>query len=368
MTASQSDLQAFRDMAARFAKKELEPKAIELDRYPYSQFNEGALKAARETGLLQVMLPQEYGGTGQGMAALCEILFSLAQADASFASVVFLNTLAQAALLKWGPKEVIGKYLDSLLIAFPAYDLPSDLPREIQAEKKGEFYSLAGKVEYLALAPVAEAMIVPAQVKGSEGVALFILDAKAAGVSTGEPLMSLGLRNSPVADVELNNVEVPAINLLCSDAEEEYPALAANFRPAAAALAVGVAAGSFDAARKYARERYQGGHMIIEYDQVKLLLASLAVTAEAGKALVAGMAAAADEQRPWPVSDAGLILLTEQAARATTDGVQVLGGYGYMEDYGQEKRMRDAKQIEGFFGAAPLKRLSLMEDIIRQEE
>jgi len=79
------------------------------------------------------------------------------------------------------------------------------------------------------------------------------------------------------------------------------------------------------------------------------------------------MALAVENGDPGSLSEAGLILITEQASRATTDGVQVLGGYGYMQDYRQEKRMRDAKQIEAIFGAAPAKRLELMAEILKQE-
>jgi alkylation response protein AidB-like acyl-CoA dehydrogenase len=314
------------------------------------------------------MLPEEHGGTGQGMAALCEILCALAKADASFAAVLFINAMGQSALLKWGQKEIIDKHVSSELIAFPAYDLPSDLPRTARAEKEGDGYSLSGKVEYLPLAPVAQALIVPAETGDQDRLGFFIIDAMANGVAIGEPVLSLGLRNCPAADIELSGAKVSGDALLCSDAGADYPALAALFRTAAAALAVGVCEGSFEAAKAYAKDRYQGGTMIINYDQIRLMLSNLAVVAESGKALVKSMALAADDQRPWPISDAGLIFLTEQASRATTDGVQILGGYGYMEDYGQEKRMRDAKQIESIFGAAPAKRLDLIADILRQEE
>lgn len=366
--ASKPDLQSFRDLAQRFAKKELEPKAIDLDNYPFKEFNEAALNAAREMGLLSVTLPEDYGGVGQGIAVLSEILLSLAQADGSFAAIVFTNALAQSALIKWGSDPVIKEFVDAGLIAFPSYDLPTDMQTELVAKKQGGGYLLDGKVEYVALAPVADALILPARVEGSKSTTLFIVAAKTDGLSVSEPVYGLGLRGCPVADVELKGVEVSSANLLSADAETDYPALAADFRPAAAAMSVGVVIGSYEGAKTYAKDRYQGGNMIIDYDMVRQMLVGMAVIAESGKALVASMAEAGDNGRAWPVSDAGLILLSEQASRATTDGVQCLGGYGYMENYGQEKRMRDAKQIEGIFGAAPAKRLELMADILRQEE
>ena len=366
--ANESDVASFRDMAERFAKKELEKNAVELDNYPFKKFNEEALKSAHETGLLSVTLPEEYGGVGQGMEVLSAMLMELARADGSFAALVFMNALSLSALSKWADKKVVEKFSSSTLIGFAAYDLPTDLPTELVAEKKDGGYILTGNVEYVTLAPVADAVIVPALLKDSDQTVFFIVDLKTNGVSVSDPVVSLGLRGCPAADINFSNVSVDTENLICEDAATDYPILAANFRAPLAAMSVGVLEGSYQAAKTYAKDRYQGGSMIIEYDMVRQMLVNMAIISESGKALVKTMAQKADEGRPWPISDAGLILLSEQASRATTDGVQCLGGYGYMEDYGQEKRMRDAKQIENIFGAAPLKRMELMEDILRQEE
>ncbi|MFO8057288.1 MAG: acyl-CoA dehydrogenase family protein [bacterium] len=361
------DIRSFRELAERFAGRELEAGAVDRDNYPFVEFNRAALDAAQETGLLSVMLPEDLGGVGQGIAALCEVLMPIAQADASFAALVFMNTLSQAAVVEWGTKEIKEKYVNSV-IGLPAYDLPHELQEEVAAERTGEGFRLSGRVEYVVPAPVADALIVPAVLSGTGKVGLFLIDAGAEGVKVGGPVLSLGLRGCPAADVELQNAGLPAHALLCDDANERFPALAARFRPALAALSTGVCEGSFQAAKAYAKERYQGGRMIINYDMVRQMLANLAVAAESGKALVRQMAEAAEQGRPWPLSDAGHIMAAEQAARAAGDGVQVLGGYGYMEDYGQEKRMRDAKQIANILGAPPAKRLRLMEEIIRQEE
>ncbi|HEY4715687.1 MAG TPA: acyl-CoA dehydrogenase family protein [bacterium] len=361
-----SDIQSFRDLALRFAKKELEPRVIELDNYPFCDFNQNAIKAAMDAGLLQVMLPETHGGVGQRMDMLCEILLSLARSDASFASVVFVNSLAQSVLITCGSQPLVKTYFKSPLIAFPVYDLPTDLSRDLVAEKKNNGYSLKGKVEFLPLAPVADVVILPAQLKETEDIAFFLVDSKARGLSVSEPLLSLGLRSCPVADIQIDNVTVPAENLLCADAKSVYPALAEKFRSAAAAMAVGILTGSFETALTYAKERYQGGRMIVDYDQVRMMLSNMAVIMETGRTLVQSMAQNADNGQPWPLSDAGFILLTKQVSRATTDGVQILGGYGYMQDYGQEKRMRDAKQVESIFGAPPVKHLDLIEGIIRK--
>lgn len=362
-----TDLESVRQLAERFAGKELEPKVLEFENYPYAPFNQAALEVAEELGFLCLILPEERGGSGMGMRALCEILREVAAVDAGIAAVIFVSNLARSALFRWGAPEGLDPVDSASLIAFPVYELPRDLPRNLVAEKKGDGYLLSGSVEYLALAPVAGALLLPVQVKGTDRIGFFVADPKTEGIRVGEPVLSLGLRTCPAADVSFDRVTLPEGNLLCEDADSGYPLLAASFGPAAAALAVGVLTGSYEAAMQYARDRYQGGRMIVDYDQVRLMLANMAVIAETGRALVDCMALAVENDDPGPLSDAGLILITEQTSRAATDGVQVLGGYGYMQDYRQEKRMRDAKQIEAIFGAAPAKRLELMAKLLKQE-
>jgi alkylation response protein AidB-like acyl-CoA dehydrogenase len=362
---STTELKSFAEMAERFAKKELAPRAIELDNYPFRGFNRAALAAARATGLLGVVLPEEYGGVGQGMAALGEALFALAREDASFAAVVLFDSLARSLLVKAGAKPFVEKSA-AALVGLPAYDPPSDPQRGLAAAATNGGYTLAGKVEYVALAPVAGALVLPARLLPEDRIGYFLVETAAAGVRIGAPVVSLGLRGCPVADVECEGVPVGGGNLLLGDDGAAYAGIAAAYKSAVAAMAAGVAAGSFAAAKAYTRERYQGGRMIIEYDMVRQMLAGLALAAESGRALARSMAAAADAGEAWPLSET-LILVTEQASRAATDGVQCLGGYGYMEDYGQEKRMRDAKQIQNIFGPTPLRRLDFLAEILRRE-
>ena len=357
----------FRDlrrMAERFADRELRPGFLEHENYPFAPLNDAALRTAAELGLFSLVLPEAQGGSGLGIQALCEILEPLAAVDAGFAAVVFTNSLAHSALLRWAGPERAAGMTPSALIALPIYDLPSDLPLDLAAEKHAGGYALRGKVELAALAPLAAHLLLPARIEETGGVGFFLLPADARGLKIGAPLLTLGLRTCPAADVELDAVTVPAESLLCGDAASAYPPLASLFRPAVAAMALGALKGSYEAARDYARERYQAGRMIIEHDLVRLMLTNMAVVAVTGAALVATMARAAEPEQPDPLAEAGLILLTEQASRAATDGVQILGGYGYMQEYGQEKRMRDTKQIESVFGAARAKRLELADRLL----
>jgi len=366
------ELKSFWELGERFAKKELAPKALELDRYPHSQFNASALKAAAEIGLFNLTLPEFLGGSGQGVTALSVILSSLASADASFGAVVFIQIFAQSAIVKWAKKEIAEKYLKTKaprLCAFPIYAPPTDLPLEVKALKESSGYLLTGEISSLALAPVAEIMIIPAEVQGSGEASFFIVEKNSSGVKVSEPVLGLGLHNCPVADVELKGVKVPLENLLGGEGQagDSYPEFYALFGGALASLSLGVLIGSFRTAKSFAEERYQGGKQIIDHDQVRMMLANMALLIETGETICLNASQAVDQGKGLTQAFAGGIFLADVVTRATTDGVQCLGGYGYMHDYGQEKRMRDAKQIQAMFGPSPLKRLELLETILRRE-
>ncbi len=361
------ELQPLRQLAEKFAGNELAPGLMERDDFPVSPFSQETLNKAGELGLLSVMLSEERGGSGQGMRGLCVILQALAEVDAGFAAVLLVNALAQSAQVRWGGDEGPDPARPGLLSAFPAYNLPTDPGGSLVAEKGKGGYLLQGTVEYLPLAPVADCLILPAQFRDSEKTAFFQVEAAGKGVTVDAPVLSLGLRPCPVADVRLSDVKVPETALLCADAETGGLELAAFFRPAVAAMSLGVLTGSLRDARRYAEERVQGGRVIVEHDMVRLMLADMALAVETGRLLVRKMAEEADRGTKGLFSRAALLLVTEQAVLATGEGVQVLGGYGYMQDYGQEKRMRDAKQIESLFGGPMAGRLDLATEFLGRE-
>jgi len=362
-----NELSPFLDLAARFAGNELLPGLLERDDYPVAPFSEKVVNQAGEAGLLSVILPESRGGAGQGMRALAAILQTLAETDAGFAAVLLVNAMAQFAMLRWGNEAHLEPAGNGPLTAFPAYSLPSDSGDRLEATEEEQGFRLQGTAEYLPLAPVAGFFVLPARIGADGATPFFRVSAGAQGVEVGEPVLSLGLRSCPAADVRLDRVLVPRADRLRGDARDGFPVLASFFRPAVAALSLGVLAGSLRTARRYAEERYQGGGTIAGHDMVRLMLAGMAVTVETGRVLVREMAEAADRGDPGLLLHAGQIFLGEQAALAAGDGVQVLGGYGYMQDYGQEKRMRDAKQIESFFGGSAAGRLDLAAAFLRQD-
>jgi alkylation response protein AidB-like acyl-CoA dehydrogenase len=366
-TEKADELNAIQEMAARFAARELEPTALERDRYPFAQFNTQAVDMATSVGLLAPTLPEAQGGTGLGMEGLARVLRALAEKDASTAMIVFEQSLARAFLCQFSLPGQEKKWHAAPkgakdLIALPLYDDPEELPQTIEALPTQHGYELTGSLDYLPCLPVAQAAIAPAVFQNRP--ALFLVELQRPGVRVGDPVVSLGLRGCPVADLELDHVVLPETCRLGDEtATGVYAGMADGYRGPLSAVALGILEGCYTAALIYARDRYQAKKQIIEHHMVRRMLANMAAWIHMGAAGVSYVCRAADQSRDRDGTGALSIqeLLTTAVSRAVTDGVQILGGYGYMREYGQEKRMRDAKQLQAVFGSSPVRSLRILE-------
>jgi alkylation response protein AidB-like acyl-CoA dehydrogenase len=348
MSAAQTEIAA---LAREFALGEIADSITEDDRYPDAPFDETLYRKAGEVGFLSLLMPEEAGGAGETPSALAEALLTLAETDASAAAVVLCQAFAHRILIRAGKGNLASA---EALTATTLYDDPLDLPEGLSASRKGDSYILDGTIDYVTLAPVASFFILPAVLEDEP--AIFLLE-KGDGVEVGEPVLTLGLRACPVADIELDQARG---TLLASggDALSGYREAVEDLRCGVAAIHAGIVAGCLAEAVAYARDRYQGWKQIIDHGQIRAYLGSIAAAAAVSKELALSAAEhASDHANAFPAS----VQLTvgEMAVESTINGVQVLGGNGYMEDYGQAKRMRDAKQAQGIFGPKDL----LVQDI-----
>ncbi|MFW6197351.1 MAG: acyl-CoA dehydrogenase family protein, partial [Myxococcota bacterium] len=193
-------------------------------------------------------------------------------------------------------------------------------------------------------------------------VGLILLDASTPGLRIHEPLRTLGMRGNPVADVVLDRVRVEPWRLLSRDGRRLLRQEHDRLRDAVAALCAGVVASSAEAAIAYARERYQGGCFIIEHPEVRRMISELVADRDQCLDAVEQLATGG---LPEPRATHLFLNAKEAAARATCDGVQLLGGYGYMEDYGQERRMRDGQQARALLGRPDVLRQEVITDHLR---
>lgn len=331
-------------MVEEFADGEVADNVREDDRYPDVPFRQGLYDKCRDVGFLTMLLPEEAGGTGESPAALAEVLYELSKVDASVPAVFLCQAFGHSVLVNAGKTELAPA---GALIAGPVYDDPLDLPTGVTAEQDGVCWRLSGSLDSFALAPVAGAFLIPAVADGDP--ALFLVNGTE-GVKVGDPLLTLGLRACPVADLEMESA-VGAPVASGEDANTVYAKTVAAMRGPAAAVSAGIIAGSLAEGLEYCRERYQGYKQIIDHQQVRAELGRMVAESEAARELF--RAACADGGSEM-LGAAAQFVAGEMAARATTDGVQVLGGNGYTQEYGQEKRMRDAKQVQCFFGCREL--------------
>ncbi|MEN6472517.1 MAG: acyl-CoA dehydrogenase family protein [Syntrophaceae bacterium] len=366
------ELKSFEDLAHSFAAKELSANRDANDRYPFGPFFDAVVAKAYEVGLLGATLPEECGGIGQGMSALCVILEHISAVDASLGGIIFTNALAQEIILAGGGKDllsgVMGKASDakSALIACPSCVNPSETQTMLEAVKIKDTYILNGAIEYVVLAGLSGHALVPAKIKGQEGYSFFLINLTDKGLTKGAPIFSLGLHACPAVDLTLVGIQGTLVGQE-GQGGTYFDQADARMHSAVAAMQCGIMKGSFQEALAYSQERFQGGWEIINWSSLRMLLGDMAVQVKVAEMVVSEAALAVEQQgQGWELySRAASIHLSELATKLTTDGIQVLGGNGYMKDYGQEKRFRDAKHVQAFLGLAPMRKLALVSAIVK---
>lgn len=371
LTTIKCELKSFEDLARSFAAKELAAKREEHDRYPFGPFFDDVVTKAHDVGLLGATLPEECGGIGQDIGALCVILDHISAADASLGGIIFTNALSQEIILTAGNKDlladVVGKATDAKasLIACASFANPSENGITVEAVNTKDTYMLNGDIEYVVLGGFAGYALVPAKIKGQEDYSFFLINLADNGVEKGQPVVSLGLHACPAVDVKLTGVEGKRIGQE-GEGAKYFKKASDRMHAAVAAIQCGIMKGSFRDALDYSQQRFQGGKEIINWSGLRMILGQMAVHVKIAEMVVSEAAQAAENrEQHWNLcTRAAALHLSEIACKLTTDGIQCLGGNGYMKDYGQEKRFRDAKHVQAFLGLAPLRKLSMIKDML----
>ncbi len=367
ITTFRNDLKPFEELAQSFAAKELAKKVEEHDRYPFGDFFSDVLARACEVGFLGVVLPEDLGGIGGDIATLCVILEKLCRADSSIGGIIFTNALSQEILLASGAAKEAKKIFTSasraeeFLVAFPSYSDPGTMDDLPLAAASGKGYALTGRLEFLVLGSLASRALIPARIDGRPGWSFFLADLAQTGVELSAPIFSLGLHACPAVDLVLKGAKAQLIGEE-GKGGSVFDAVSKKMHLAAAAMNAGIMKGSYQEALAYSRERFQGGREIINWSEVTMLLAGMCIKSEVAGMCVAQACLAAEKDAPGSSSVAAALHIHELACEAVTDGIQVLGGNGYMKDYGQEKRFRDARQVQALLGSAPFKKIALMRE------
>lgn len=360
------------NMSRDFASRELRVGREERDAHPFAPLDLGLLRKAEELGFFS-LFQDEGEEVAANLRALCRVLENLAIEDASFAGAVFTHALAELIMRLAGRGDIPGKLREKAgnggqeegrlpLVAFPCFDAPEETARGLRAEKRDDNYLLTGRAEFVVLGNVAGWALLPAYIEGMGKYSFFLTPLKGQGVEVGNSVLSLGLRSCPGADLALQEV-VSGLIGEAGEGERYYASAVDLLSACAAAMSLGVMRGSFREALDYARQRVQGGREIINWSEVRMILSQMALHCRAGGMLVdAALREAERGERGWEASSwAAALQVQETACQVASDGVQLLGGNGYMRDYGQEKRFRDAHQLKVLLGHHPLRKLKFLQ-------
>src|SRR5947199_4094402 len=364
-----------RRLARTFAEREIRPREAEHDaemRHPAA-----LVVQAHYLGLMNLHVPAEYGGLGlnafDGMLVGEQLNWGCSGIGTSLGAnglgagpVIIAGTDEQKA--RWLPPLIEQPILCSFGLSEP--DAGSDVARlKTTAERRGDEYVLHGSKTFITNAGYAAWTVVFAKTdaaKGHRGISAFVVPMDAPGVTIEEHLDKMGQRATDTSAFALQDVVVPAQNLLGGEGDGFKIAMQTlDFtRPGTAIGAVGVAQAAYELSVEYAKERVTFDVPIAMHQGVIFMLADMATEIEAGRLLTWQAAWMLDRgERATLYSSFAKRFAADTAMKVTTDAVQVFGGYGYMKEYPVEKLMRDAKLFQIYEGTSQIQRLVIAKEI-----
>lgn len=357
-----------RDMVRDFAAAEIAPKAAELDkteRFPIETF-----KKMGELGFLGLPIPEEYGGAGADLTTYClaveEIGHACGGTGLSYEAHV---SLACMPLYLYGTEEQKQKYLVPLAsgqglgsfgLTEPGAGSDAGGTRTT-AVRDGDEWVINGNKIFITNAGYAKTVVMTALTdKANRGISAFIVPTDTPGFSVSKAYEKMGMRASNTVELILENVRIPAENLLgpLNAGFKQFLSTLDGGRVAIAALAVGIARSAFETALDYAKQRTQFGQSISKFQSIQNKLADMAMHIDLARNAVMKAAWLHDNHRPYTLEASyAKLFASEMCTRTCDQAIQILGGNGYMQEYPVERNLRDAKLIEIGEGTSEVQRL-----------
>jgi len=369
------DQLALRKMVQDVVAKEITPYALEMDHN--DGMREGLLEKLDEAGLINLTVPEEYGGPGLDALSIALIYEQLGYGCAGVATAVAANALASYPVHLLGTEEQKKKFFgvinDGNMAAFALTEpgAGSDAGAvATSAVKDGEDYILNGTKCFITNGGTAKIYVIFANARksaGIRGLTAFIVDRDTPGFSTGKKEEKMGIRASNTCELILDNVRVPATNRIGREGEGFKIAMKTldAARPFVGSVSVGLAQAAMDLAVKYAKEREQFGKPIASFQLVQAMIADMAMQIEAARLLCYKACWMKDQNVDYSRESAiAKCFAADTAMKVTIDAVQVLGGYGYSKEYPAEKYMRDAKIMQIYEGTNQIQRLVIANNIL----
>ncbi|HEY2939009.1 MAG TPA: acyl-CoA dehydrogenase family protein [Gaiellaceae bacterium] len=370
-----------RDLVRTLSRERVAPRAAEIDKS--AEFPWDMVELLREHDLFGLPFDEEHGGTGTGALMVLVAIEELSKVCATTGLLLAVQELGSLGLKLAGTDEQKARYLPRLATGewLPAYALTEpgsgsdSAAMRTEARRKGGEYVLNGSKRFITNAGVAELYTVfgktdPAA--GHAGISAFVVEASSPGLEVGRIEPKMGIKGSTTGELFFNDCRVPADNLLGEEGDGFPIAMRVldRSRPGIGAQGLGLAQGATDYALEYAKSRETFGRPIAEHQLIGAALADMETKCEAARGLLYKCGQLIDEGADGPeltkISAMAKLYCTDVAMEVTTQAVQILGGYGYIQEYPVERMMRDAKITQIYEGTNEIQRLVIAREMLKE--
>jgi alkylation response protein AidB-like acyl-CoA dehydrogenase len=370
-----------RDLVRTLARERVAPRAAEIDKK--GEFPWDMVELFKEHEIFGLPYEEQYGGAGTGALMVLVAIEELSKVCATTGLILAVQELGSLGIKLAGTAEQKQRFLPNLaggewLAAYALTEPGSgsdSAAMRTEAKLEGDEYVINGSKRFITNAGVAHVYTVFAKTDteaGHSGISAFVVEADSPGFEVGRIEPKMGIKGSTTGELFFNDLRIPADNLLGEEGEGFKIAMRIldRSRPGIAAQGLGLAQGATDYALEYAKTRETMGKPIAEHQLIAGSLADMETKCEAARGLLYKIGMMIDEGAPdeelTKISAMTKLYCTDVAMEVTTDAVQILGGYGYMQEYPVERMMRDAKITQIYEGTNQVQRLVIARQMLKE--
>jgi len=369
-----------RALTRAFAEGEIAPLARQID--ATEEIPESLRKKLRDNNFFALLIPEEYGGVGVDAVGYVIVMEELARASAAVAITVSVhNSVAAGPITRFGNDEQKTRWLPSLaketLGAFALTEpgSGSDSAALItRAERRGDEYILNGSKTFVTNGKYADVIVLLArtsQESKHRGISAFLVERGSPGLKIGKNIDKMGIRGSDTVELVLEDCRVPVANRLHDEGRGFRVAMQTldGGRIGVAAQALGIAQASLEASSRYARDRYQFGRQIGDFQAIQWMIAEMRTEIEGARLLTLQAAWMKDQDIPYgPYASMAKLKSSAVARMAADRAVQIHGGYGYTKEFAVERYYRDAKVTELYEGTSEIQRIVIANSVLHPKD
>jgi alkylation response protein AidB-like acyl-CoA dehydrogenase len=368
-----------RELIRELARDRIAPRAAEIDKT--AEFPWDVVELYREHAIFGILYDEEYGGLGASALMTLVAIEEVSKVCATSGLIIAVQELGSLGIKLAGtdeqkarflPRLASGEWLAAYALTEPDSGSDSAAMRS-EARREDDAYVINGAKRFITNAGVASVYVVFAKTEptaGHSGISAFVVEADAPGFSVGRIEPKMGIKGSTTGELFFDDCRIPADNLLGAEGDGFRIAMRIldRSRPGIGAQGLGIAQGATDYALEYARTRETMGRPIANHQLIAGYLADMETKCEAARGLLHKIGQLVDEDAPELTKYSAMAKLycSDVAMDVTTKAVQILGGYGYMQEYPLERMMRDAKITQIYEGTNEIQRIVIAREMLRE--